>query len=99
MALSWAGMTVGSFGDAACFSFYPGKNLGAYGDAGAVTTRNGELAAQVRQLRNHGRRSKYLHDQVGFGHRIDTLQAAILRAKLPFLERMDEGSAAIGGAL
>ncbi|MCC6458494.1 MAG: DegT/DnrJ/EryC1/StrS family aminotransferase [Caldilineaceae bacterium] len=82
---TWAGTTVGAFGDAACFSFYPGKNLGAYGDAGAVTTRHEAVAAQVRLLRNHGRRSKYLHDQVGFGHRMDTLQAAILRAKLPHL--------------
>ena len=84
-AAAWDGVPVGGFGDAACFSFYPGKNLGAYGDAGAVTTHREELAAQVRSLRNHGRRSKYLHDQVGFGHRLDTLQAAILAAKLPHL--------------
>jgi dTDP-4-amino-4,6-dideoxygalactose transaminase len=84
------GRAVGTFGDAACFSFYPGKNLGAYGDAGAIVTQKAELAAQVRSLRNHGRRSKYLHDQVGFGHRIDTLQAAILRAKLPFLSGWTE---------
>jgi dTDP-4-amino-4,6-dideoxygalactose transaminase len=83
---TWRETPVGALGDAACFSFYPGKNLGAYGDAGAMVTRHEEIAAQVRLLRNHGRRSKYLHDQVGFGHRIDTLQAAILRAKLPFLE-------------
>lgn len=87
---TWAGKQVGSLGDAACFSFYPGKNLGAYGDAGAVVTHNGALATQVRLLRNHGRRSKYSHDQVGFGHRIDTLQAAILRAKLPFLSGWTE---------
>ncbi len=84
-AATWGGVTVGGFGDAACFSFYPGKNLGAYGDAGAVTTQRADLATQVRSLRNHGRRSKYLHDQVGFGHRLDTLQAAILAAKLPHL--------------
>lgn len=82
---TWEGTTIGSFGDAACFSFYPGKNLGAYGDAGAVTSRHEAIAEQVRSLRNHGRRSKYLHDQVGFGHRMDTLQAAILRVKLPHL--------------
>lgn len=87
---TWQGIPVGSWGDAACFSFYPGKNLGAYGDAGAVITRSAEIAAQVKSLRNHGRRSKYVHDQVGFGHRIDTLQAAILRAKLPFLSQWTE---------
>src|SRR5690606_37204841 len=68
---TWAGQPVGRWGDAACFSFYPGKNLGAYGDAGAVVTHNADLAAQVRSLHNHRRRSMYLHDQVGFGHRID----------------------------
>ena len=72
-------------GDAACFSFYPGKNLGAYGDAGAVTTNDAPLPEQVRLLRNHGRHSKYLHDIKGYGERIDTLQAAILRAKLAHL--------------
>lgn len=82
---TWQELPVGSWSDAACFSFYPGKNLGAYGDAGAVVTRRAEIAEQIRSLRNHGRRSKYLHDQIGFGHRIDTLQAAILRAKLPHL--------------
>lgn len=84
-AATWDGTPVGGFGDAACFSFYPGKNLGAYGDAGAITTHREDLARQVRSLRNHGRRTKYLHDQVGFGHRLDTLQAAVLNAKLPHL--------------
>lgn len=82
---TWDGLPVGTLSDAACFSFYPGKNLGAYGDAGAMVSRRADLTTQVRSLRNHGRRSKYVHDQVGFGHRIDTLQAAILRAKLPYL--------------
>ena len=83
---TWDGAMAGTLADAACFSFYPGKNLGAYGDAGAVTTDQPEIAGQVRSLRNHGRRSKYLHDQIGFGLRIDALQAAILHAKLPYLE-------------
>ena len=82
---TWQGKFAGTLADAACFSFYPGKNLGAYGDAGALTTNNPPIAEQVRSLRNHGRRSKYLHDQKGFGERLDTLQAAILAAKLPHL--------------
>ncbi len=83
----WNGVRTGTLGDVACYSFYPGKNLGAYGDAGAIVTNSGKVADQVRSLRNHGRQSKYLHDQVGFGLRIDSLQAAILGAKLPYLEQ------------
>ncbi len=82
---TWQGKRAGNLADMACFSFYPGKNLGAYGDAGAVMTNNDALAEQVRLLRNHGRRSKYVHDIVGANERIDTLQAAILGAKLPYL--------------
>jgi dTDP-4-amino-4,6-dideoxygalactose transaminase len=83
---TWAGRKTGSLATAACFSFYPGKNLGAYGDAGAVTTDDDAVAEQVRLLRNHGRHDKYLHEIKGFGHRIDALQAAILHAKLPHLD-------------
>lgn len=82
---TWNGRTVGVLGDAACFSFYPGKNLGAYGDAGAVTTNDAQIAERISLLRNHGRHSKYLHDIKGYGERMDTLQAAILRAKLEHL--------------
>lgn len=81
----WNGQRVGAIGHAACFSFYPGKNLGAYGDAGAVTTNDTRIAELVGLLRNHGRHSKYLHDIKGYGERIDTLQAAILLAKLHHL--------------
>lgn len=80
------GQRVGSLGHAACFSFYPGKNLGAYGDGGAVTTDDEALAAKLRKLRDHGRSSKYVHDELGYGHRLDALQAAILAAKLPHLD-------------
>jgi dTDP-4-amino-4,6-dideoxygalactose transaminase len=79
------GQPVGTIGAMGCFSFYPGKNLGAYGDAGAVTSDDPDLLARVRKLRDHGRTSKYEHDEIGYGERIDALQAAILAAKLPHL--------------
>lgn len=80
----------GSIGHMACFSFYPSKNLGAYGDAGAVTSNDESLLARVRKLRDHGRTTKYEHDEIGFGERMDTLQAAILKVKLTQLETWTE---------
>lgn len=81
------GRRVGGLGHLGCFSFYPGKNLGAYGDAGAVTGNDAALLDRVRSLRNHGRsRAKYEHEEIGFGERLDALQAAVLAAKLPHLE-------------
>jgi dTDP-4-amino-4,6-dideoxygalactose transaminase len=85
-AAEYQGKSCGSIGDLACFSFYPGKNLGAYGDAGAVTGNDETLLARVRKLRDHGRITKYEHDEIGFGERIDAIQAAILAAKLPHLQ-------------
>lgn len=82
----YRGRRAGTLGDAASFSFYPGKNLGAYGDAGAVTTDDPAVAARVRSQRDHGRRSKYEHDVVGANHRMDGLQGAILDVKLGHLE-------------
>ncbi|MFN0730054.1 MULTISPECIES: DegT/DnrJ/EryC1/StrS family aminotransferase [Flavobacteriaceae] len=76
---------VGTFGDCATFSFYPGKNLGAYGDAGAITTNNDELARKMRMYANHGRISKYEHEFEGINSRIDGLQAGILNVKLKYL--------------
>lgn len=82
----YKGRRVGALGDAAGFSFYPGKNLGALGDAGAVTTNDPELADKVRVLLNYGSRKKYHNEVVGYNCRLDELQAALLRAKLPFLD-------------
>jgi dTDP-4-amino-4,6-dideoxygalactose transaminase len=81
------GRAVGAAAAAACFSFYPGKNLGAYGDAGAVVTDDPEVAARIRALRDHGRVAgqKYEHELVGTNARIDELQSSVLRAKLPHL--------------
>jgi dTDP-4-amino-4,6-dideoxygalactose transaminase len=76
------GAHAGQLGAIAALSFYPGKNLGAYGDAGAVLTASGELASRVRALRNHGSEKKYEHPEVGFNSRLDTLQAVVLSAKL-----------------
>ena len=84
------GRKCGSIGHLACFSFYPGKNLGAYGDAGAVTGNDPQLLDRIRRLRDHGRTTKYEHVEIGFAERIDALQAAILGAKLPHLESWTE---------
>ncbi|HZM85410.1 MAG TPA: DegT/DnrJ/EryC1/StrS family aminotransferase [Blastocatellia bacterium] len=86
----YQGTRCGALGDFACFSFYPGKNLGAYGDAGAVSGNDELLLAKVAKLRDHGRTTKYEHDEIGYGERLDGLQAAILLAKLPHLEDWTE---------
>jgi dTDP-4-amino-4,6-dideoxygalactose transaminase len=83
----WRGRRAGSLGLAAAFSFYPTKNLSAAGDAGMVTTNDPELAAHMRRLRNHGSPRRYLHTELGWNSRLDGIQAAILRVKLPHLER------------
>ncbi|MEE5993453.1 MAG: DegT/DnrJ/EryC1/StrS family aminotransferase [Oscillospiraceae bacterium] len=87
---TYQGQTVGSFGNAAGFSFYPGKNLGALGDAGAVVTNTKEIADKVRALGNYGSDYKYHHIYQGNNSRLDELQAAFLAAKLPHLARMNE---------
>jgi len=80
----------GSIGDAGCFSFYPGKNLGAYGEAGAVVTNNSKLAGKIRMLRDHGQSQKYHHDLVGWNARMDGFQGAILKVKLKYLQDWNE---------
>ncbi len=87
---TYRGRRAGSMGDIGCFSFYPGKNLGAYGDGGMLVTNDGALADRARMLRNHGRKDKYEHIFVGYGYRLDALQAAILDVKLKHLEAWNE---------
>jgi len=84
------GVVAGAAGLAGAFSFYPGKNLGAFGDAGALVTDDLELAARVRALREHGQREKYRHDVEGWTARLDTIQALVLLAKLPLLDAWNE---------
>ena len=86
----YKGRRAGSLGDAGCFSFYPGKNLGAFGEAGAVVTDNNELQEKIRVLRDHGQIRKYHHTMVGWNCRMDGIQAAVLRIKLRHLEKGNE---------
>lgn len=87
---SYKGRKAGSIGRAAAFSFYPGKNLGAYGEAGAVTTNDAGLAQKIRMLRDHGQRSKYYHDIIGMNARMDGIQGAVLSVKLRHLDAWND---------
>ena len=82
---TWKGKKTGSFGIMGCFSFYPGKNLGAYGDGGAITTSDEKLYNKLKMMRNYGSPKKYYHDFIGFNSRLDTVQAAVLNVKLKHL--------------
>lgn len=86
----YKGRRIGSIGDMAAFSFYPGKNLGACGEAGLVTTNNAEFARQIRLLRNWGTEQRYFHMLKGFNYRMDNIQGAVLRVKLKYLDRWTE---------
>lgn len=82
----WNGKNVGAYDWVNCFSFYPGKNLGAFGEGGAITTNKGHIATQIKRMRNHGSIKKYYHEDFGINARLDPLQAAFLRVKLKHLE-------------
>ena len=86
-------------GDMGCFSFYPGKNLGAYGEGGMVTTDNAEFARTIRMLRDWGAEKKYQHVLKGFNYRLEGIQGAVLRVKLRHLEALDRGAPRGSGAL
>ncbi|MBF0541931.1 MAG: DegT/DnrJ/EryC1/StrS family aminotransferase [Nitrospirae bacterium] len=88
-AVDERGNKAGSFGDVSAFSFYPGKNLGAWGDAGALITNDEEIYNKICLYRNYGQRRKYHHDLKGFNKRLDTIQASVLRVKLRYLERFN----------
>jgi dTDP-4-amino-4,6-dideoxygalactose transaminase len=93
----YKGRRVGSIGDLGCFSFYPGKNLGAYGEGGAVTTSIGDYAGNIRMLRDWGQDKKYHHILKGYNYRMEEMQAAVLRVKLRYLEQWTEARRAIAG--
>jgi dTDP-4-amino-4,6-dideoxygalactose transaminase len=95
----YKGARIGSHSNAVCWSFYPGKNLGCFGDGGAVTTNDESIAREIRSLANYGSSEKYVHDQIGFNSRLDPLQAAVLRVKLNRLDDWNARRASVARAL
>ncbi|MCH7972159.1 MAG: DegT/DnrJ/EryC1/StrS family aminotransferase [Chloroflexi bacterium] len=87
---AYRGQTVGSMGTAGCFSFYPAKNLGAFGDGGAVVTSDDEVASSLRALRDHGSSKKYQHEVIGYNSRLDSMQAAVLNVKLDLIDTWNQ---------
>lgn len=94
----YKGKRIGAHGDVVCWSFYPGKNLGALGDGGAITTDDAAIADRIALLRNYGSRQKYVNEEPGANSRLDPLQAAVLRAKLPYLDEWTARRCAIAAA-
>lgn len=93
----WGGRMVGTIGNLGCISFYPGKNLGAAGEAGLIVTQDDDVASRLRSLRNHGQGERYVHDEIGFNYRLDGLQAAVLARKLPLLRQWTERRSVLAG--
>jgi dTDP-4-amino-4,6-dideoxygalactose transaminase len=94
---AYRGKTTGTFGQTGCFSFYPGKNLGAYGEAGAVVTDDDGVAARLRSLRDHAQQQRYHHDEIGFNYRMEGFQGAVLGIKLRFLEEWTQARINLAG--
>ncbi len=88
---TYKGKVIGTFGAMSCFSFYPGKNLGAYGEGGALVTNNAAYAARARALREHGSTKRYYHDEIGFNYRMEGIQGAVLGVKLKHLDSWSQG--------
>jgi dTDP-4-amino-4,6-dideoxygalactose transaminase len=91
LRVSLKGKHTGTIGNVGAYSFFPSKNLGAYGDGGLITTNDNDVADMARMLRAHGAKKKYHNEVLGYNSRLDTIQAAILRVKLPYIDKWNEG--------
>jgi len=91
------GRKLGAIGDAGCFSFFPSKNLGAFGDGGLIATNDDHIAETARLLRAHGSKERYYHEMIGYNSRLDEIQAAVLRIKLPYIDQLNEKRRLVAG--